>query len=195
MGRDKGLLKYHQQPHRRHLQRLLQPFCPGGVWLSGRAEQDPHNPDEPFLVDQWSGAGPISGLLAAFSHEPNAAWLAVACDFPFLSADTLGYLVEHRQPKVCVTCFLDQAANGPEALLSIWEPSSHEMLLKALARGQTSLRRILQDYAPSKIHLLRAPNPNELLNVNTPAEYEAARRALRPGHVLTRNSGETPAGR
>jgi molybdopterin-guanine dinucleotide biosynthesis protein A len=40
----------------------------------------------------------LAGLLAAFTHEPGCAWLAVAVDLPWISAGTLERLLKARDP-------------------------------------------------------------------------------------------------
>lgn len=49
-------------------------------------ERRPTLNDEQELGD----IGPASGLMAAYSTDPTATWLVVACDFPLLSPKTLG---------------------------------------------------------------------------------------------------------
>jgi molybdopterin-guanine dinucleotide biosynthesis protein A len=175
MHEDKSRLRYHQQEQRAHAAALLAPFCQD-VFVSCRPEQAAELPAGlPALPDQFLDLGPLSGILSAFRHDPNAAWLVVACDLPFLSAQTLQHLVAHRQPGRVATAFRSPDNEFPEPLITIWEPRSYPVLLQFLGLGYSCPRKALIN---SDIELLAAPVPQELRNVNTPAERDAARQEL-----------------
>ncbi|MCC3159809.1 NTP transferase domain-containing protein [Hymenobacter sp. 15J16-1T3B] len=177
MHEDKSLLRYHGLEQRAHAAALLAPFCED-VLISCRPEQAAGLPTglQP-LPDQFLDLGPLSGLLSAFRHDPNAAWLVVACDLPFLTEQTLHYLVEHRRPGRMATALQSPDNEFPEPLITIWEPRSYPLLLQMLALGYSCPRKTLIN---ADIELLPAPAPLELRNVNTPAERDAARQALAP---------------
>ncbi|WP_303309848.1 NTP transferase domain-containing protein [Hymenobacter sp. BT730] len=173
MQADKSRLRYHQQEQRTHAAALLAPWCQE-VFISCRPDQvaDIPNGLQP-LPDQFLDLGPLSGILSAFRHNPNAAWLVVACDLPFLSENTLHYLVEHRQAGRMATAFQSPENEFPEPLITIWEPQSYAALLRFLALGYSCPRKALIN---SDAALLMAPAPQELRNVNTPEERAAAER-------------------
>jgi molybdopterin-guanine dinucleotide biosynthesis protein A len=99
----------------------------------------------PVLRDQPGAEGPMAGLLAAFRHAPDAAWLVLACDLPFIHPGLLARLVERHETEptlpfiACAT-----AADGqPEPLCAIYGPSAGPILARHAARGQFSPRRIM----------------------------------------------------
>ena len=51
------------------------------------------------IVDTHENLGPIAGIIAAQAKHPDAAWLVLACDLPFLDASTLKHLLWARQPQ------------------------------------------------------------------------------------------------
>ncbi len=171
MGRDKSLLTYHNKPQREHLTELLNPFCDTVFW-SINAEQATilERNDQPVIVDAFDIVGPLNGILSAFQHNPNVAWLVVACDMPLLTSQSLDVLVKGRNPEKPATAFYDSDGRFPEPLLSIWEPAIEPVLQNALALGNQSPRRILM---LADCALLTAPNVQELLNINDPAEQKA----------------------
>ena len=176
MQTDKSRLRYHGAEQRQHVATLLAPFCEE-VFVSGRAEQLTDLPTPlRALPDQFLGLGPMGGLLTAFRHDPNAAWLVVACDLPFLTAPSLGRLLAGRDAGRVATAFRDPATGWPEPLVALWEPRAYGVLLGALGQGRSCPRKVLINADPA---LLDPGAPAELRNVNTPDERAAAERELR----------------
>ncbi|GAA4051056.1 hypothetical protein GCM10022409_42270 [Hymenobacter glaciei] len=175
MHTDKGALHYHRHDQRQHTADLLAEFCPD-VRVSVRPDQASDLP--PGLValpDTFLNLGPLGGILSAMQADPNAAWLVLACDLPFLTRDTLEYLVTNRQPARMATSFRSPWDEFPEPLVSIWEPRSYGQLLRFLSLGYACPRKALIN---SDIELLAPPLPGELRNVNTPEERAAATQEL-----------------
>jgi len=163
MGRDKGLIVYQDLPEREAAARRLQPFC-ARVFLSLNAEQAANaNPDFPFFVDEIPGGGPLSGLLTAFRHHPDHAWLTLPCDLPFLTENTIRFLVEGRNRQRVATAF--RGADGwPEPLVAIWEPAARSLLQTAFGRGDGPRRVLIE----TETWLLDPPHFAEFRNVDTP---------------------------
>ncbi|GAB2852981.1 NTP transferase domain-containing protein [Hymenobacter ruber] len=175
MQTDKGALHYHGLDQRQHTAALLAEFCPD-VRVSVRPDQAADLPAGlTALPDTFLNLGPLGGILSAFQADPNAAWLVLACDLPFLTRDTLEYLVTNRQPARMATSFRSPWDEFPEPLVSIWEPRSYGQLLRFLSLGYSCPRKALIN---SDIELLAPPAPAELRNVNTPAERAAATQEL-----------------
>lgn len=170
MQQDKGSLHYHGTDQRTHVYQLLQPLC-DEVYVSCNAGQVAQVTAGklPYLEDRFLNLGPKGGILTALQFNPDVAWLAVACDLPFLSAQTLQYLVQHRDPTQMATAFYDSEGRFPEPLVTIWEPRSYPVLLQFLSLGYSCPRKALIN---SQVKLLTVPNVQELRNVNDPAAYE-----------------------
>jgi molybdopterin-guanine dinucleotide biosynthesis protein A len=172
---DKGQLVYHSKPQREHMGDVITGFCEA-TFLSCRFDQvDALAAEYPPLFDTFFDLGPMGALLSAFRSDPNAAWLSVACDLPFLDEKTIDYLVNNRNPSAIATAFKSPENEFPEPLVAIWEPKSYPVLLQFMAQGHSCPRKVLIN---SKVHLLDAPNPLALKNVNTPEEFDEAIRLL-----------------
>jgi molybdopterin-guanine dinucleotide biosynthesis protein A len=177
MQTDKGRLRYGPtgREQREVAAALLAEVCQD-VFVSCRAEQAAELPAglQP-LPDTFLGLGPLGGILSAFRHDPNAAWLVLACDLPFLTAETLRQLVTGRQPGRLATAFQSPGNEFPEPLITIFEPRAYPELLRFLGLGYSCPRKMLIN---SDVEVLPTPNSEALRNVNTPAEREAAQQAL-----------------
>lgn len=178
MGMDKSGLDYHGKSQRKHLLDLIQPFC-SQAFLSCNSRQAPALKDKyPIIEDTFFGLGPMGGILSAFRADPNAAWLILACDLPYLSERTIQYLLDHRNPSKVATAFMDTDGVFPEPLITIWEPKSYPLLLQYLGQGYSCPRKVLIN---TDVKVVEAPSKKELFNANRPEEYAAAIKELRNG--------------
>ncbi len=174
MGVDKAGLTYHGKPQSQILVDILR-RCNTPPHVSCRAEQavdfrtDLAAEDVPIIADTFLELGPFGAILSAFRHDPNAAWLVVACDLPLLDAETLAFLIKNRNLSAVATAFKSPQSvdSFPEPLITIWEPRAYPILLSFLAQGTSCPRKVLIN---SAIELLNAPNNEALMNVNTPEE-------------------------
>jgi molybdopterin-guanine dinucleotide biosynthesis protein A/molybdopterin converting factor small subunit len=182
MQRDKATLSYHDGKTQlewamglvgSHAERTFVSVRPG--------QDDPVRARFEQIVDTQEGLGPIGGIVAAQAHHPDAAWLVVACDLPFIDNSTLEYLLAERDPARQGTAFRSGHSGHPkhhglpEPLCAIYEPSSRAAILAQIATGTTCPRKFLIN-ADTK--LLDQPNPRALDNVNTPEEYGSAMASL-----------------
>ena len=190
MGTDKGKIDYHGKPQRDFIAEILMAH-PDKVGrglniephFSIRAEQAAEFPEnQKVIADTFLELGPFGAILSAFRHDPNAAWLVVACDLPLLDAEALKYLIENRNPNKIATTFRSpESAEGfPEPLITIWEPKSYAILLQFMAQGISCPRKVLIN---SDVLVLDAPLPHALMNVNTLEEKEKAINYLSRGVV------------
>jgi molybdopterin-guanine dinucleotide biosynthesis protein A len=176
MQTDKGSLRYHGTDQRQHTAALLAEFCTE-VHVSCRPEQAAELQAAGLqpLPDTFLGLGPLGGLLSAFQADPNAAWLVLACDLPYLTRETLQFLVENRQPGRAATAFQSPWNDFPEPLITIWEPRSYGQLLRFLSLGYSCPRKALIN---SDTAIIQPPVPGDLRNVNTPEERAEAENEL-----------------
>jgi molybdopterin-guanine dinucleotide biosynthesis protein A len=181
MRADKALLDYHGKPQLEWMAELIAPYCMS-VHASLRAAQarEPVRAGLPSLVDAREDAGPIAGILAAQEHDPDAAWLVVACDLPFLDARTLDHLIARRAPASVATAYRSAHDGLPEPLCAIWEPASHALVAAAVAQEKYCPRALL---AASRATLLDLPDAGALDNVNTREEWASARTRLGVGET------------
>ncbi len=185
-GSDKAAVVLHQQPQLDFLTDLLGELL-SEVFVSIRAEQggEPLRAGHPQIHDIYQGFGPAGGLLAAHAHDPDCAWLVVACDMPLLRADIIRELLKQRDPARAATAYAS-GDGEPEPLCAIYEPATlasfrstikAELGLAADVSAARDLRvpgpkRLLRD-ADTK--LIRVSSESGLQSFNTPDELAAIR--------------------
>lgn len=169
MGQPKSLINYHGQPQYLFLQELLKQYCET-VFVSCKPEQEhwfspfPTLPDNSFFGD----IGPMGGVLSAFEVY-DGPWLVVGCDYPYLRAEDLEWLLKQRDPEKLATVFEHPESHLPEPLIGVYEPSAGVRIREWQANGQSSLRRFLQSEKVEKV----APLGVECLrSVDDPEEKE-----------------------
>ncbi len=117
--------------------------------------------------------GPLAGILAAFDREPNAAWLVMACDLPFVTPEVLINLVSARREDLAFRAYASSSDGLPEPLCAIYEPAAREILQSHAAKNHLCPRHILIE---EKAPLLELPQTHReaLENMNSPEDIAAA---------------------
>ena len=179
MQRDKAALEYGGSTQLERVFQLARAHCEA-CFVSVREAQlhDPLRKAYPLIVDRVPGEGPIVGIRSAFLQHPDVAWLILACDLPFLSAQALDTLKAERDPTVLATAYLSAYDEKPEPLAAIWEPAAAAALSAYQQDGGHCPRKFLMRHP---VKLLGAAGNRALDNVNTPEEYAAAQVALKVG--------------
>lgn len=162
MGADKSLMIYHGAPQRDYLFGLLGGYC-HEVFTSCRRDQQVPSHLNP-LYDSYGMAGPMNGILSAFQYK-NCAWLVIAVDMPFISAEAIEVLLEGRERNRLATCFMNPESRQPEPLLTVWERGSFPFLAKFAESGRTSPRGFLKTHS---VKMIDPPDSKILVNVNFP---------------------------
>lgn len=133
------------------------------------------------VPDIYPERGPLGGIHAALSATATTLNLIVAVDLPYLTPQFLRYLIhEACASQAMVT--LPRAAGGFQPLCAIYQKSFVELAEKSLQAGRNKIDPLFVNVP------LRTLEEHELLfhgfgpamfgNVNTPEEWEKARRAL-----------------
>ena len=169
MGHDKGLINYHGLPQREHLFQLLQDQLNIPTNVSVRPDQA-NEIKQPIIEDRLTGMGPFGAIVSAFLHDPNAAWLVVACDLPYLDRNVIEYLIENRNPSADATSFLNETTGFPDPLVTIFEPKIYPRFYEFLTLGYTCPRKVLIN---SNAHVIEPEHSRWLQNVNTPEELSS----------------------
>jgi len=167
-------MDYYGMPQREYVLKLLKAFT-AEAYISCKPGQI-EDALIPVIEDHYAGMGPFGGILSAFQFDPNAAWLVVACDFPLLDHDAIGQLIRDRDTSSIGTSFLDEHTLMPEPWITILEPRIYPLLQEYHSKGKSSLRGVLVDYNST---VIRAENPDILLNANTPEEAAQIKKMIR----------------
>ncbi len=176
MKKDKAALKFHGKPQTEYVFELLSPLCEK-VFISSRKEQAATYKKYPQIHDlkKFSGKGPLAGILSAMAKYPQAAWLVLACDLPFVDQKTLKHLLRYRNSSKIATAYRSRFNDLPEPLCAIYEPKAQRRLLSFLKRDIRCPRKILINSNP---RLLKLKNKKALDNINTPEEFRTAQASL-----------------
>lgn len=175
MGQDKSQLVYYEDPHELHLAKICAAL---GLetYISKKDATTSERYGFPVLADRLVGLGPFGAICSAFLLDPNAAWLVIACDMPFLDQATLEQLIAHRSPSHFATAIKSAAKPFPEPLVSIYEPKAYPRLLAMLTQGVTCARKFLIN---SHVELLELVDDRPLSNINTREEFEAIKEKMK----------------
>jgi molybdenum cofactor guanylyltransferase len=190
MQRDKAALEYAGQSQLERAARLLEPLV-ARLFVSVRPDQlqDPQRARYACIADRQPDLGPIGGLHAALHAHPQAAWLVLACDLPFLDAATLQQLIAARDPLRLATAFRSSHDGKPEPLCAVYEPHARAAIDNWIAGGERCPRGFL---AQADVALLDLRAPQALDNINTAAEYREARGRLGAADVAPAGTAPGP---
>jgi molybdopterin-guanine dinucleotide biosynthesis protein A len=140
----------------------------------------------PCIADQWPGEGPLGGIVtaleAAAKSREEAAWnLIVGCDMPFLTREWLAYLVE-RATASSSEVVVPKSSLGLEPLCACWRTDAAASLRRAFEQGTRKITEAMKHLRMEILddtHGKRFDSAGRLFwNMNTPADYEQARRIL-----------------
>jgi len=172
MGRDKAAIVIAGSKLLDRAVALLIPHIPH-VHVSVRPDQaqDSVRRNYPLIVDALTGIGPAAGLIAAHEKYPDAAWLVVACDMPFLSEHEIAALLAARGPGKAATAWRVAGQEDAEPLCAIYEPGTLAAFAAHLkSGGNPSPKAWLRS---SDTHLLSAESSRNLLSVNSAADIDS----------------------
>jgi molybdopterin-guanine dinucleotide biosynthesis protein A len=139
-----------------------------------------------LVDDHWPGEGPLGGIISALmdAHTRNRehAWcLIVGCDMPFLTREWLTYLKD-RTSTSGAAVVAPQSALGLEPLCACWHTSATGKLQYSFEDGirkvTDAMKRVSMEVVEES-EWRRFDKAGRLFwNMNTPAEYEEARRLI-----------------
>lgn len=164
------------------LVRVYRNVSPGRpTWLATKGALAPEIDaliDAPQVVDRWPLRGPLSGLLSTMS-EMRTEWVfAVAGDAPFVDAAFVDSLAAYLTPAIdAVIPMHDQDAKRIEPLASLYRREAFLREGTPVLLGGKGVLRLVIDRLNVRFVPVRDERP--FTNVNTPADYERVRGALR----------------
>lgn len=184
MRRDKATLVYHGRSQLEAAFDLLAAVTER-CFVSVRPDQvnDPLRQRFPQIVDRHEGLGPLAGILAAQHTHPQAAWLVLACDLPFLDTASLEHLIAHRDRAALAAAYRSAHDGLPEPLCAIYEPESAAALADYAAAGRSCPRKFLIERQAT---LVEPVDIRALDNVNSTREYWESMHTLAPDHSSLR---------
>ena len=177
MGQDKTQINYYGKSQLAYTVDLLEDnLLPAFVSL---AEGQDLN-DYQVIQDKFVGLGVFGAICSAFMEDPNKAWFVLATDLPFVNNDLIKKLLRHRNPSKVATTVKGRSKEFVEPIITIYEPKAYPILLNYLSQGYSCPRKALIN---SDVEIIEV-NDDLIRNVNTPKEYEEARREISEKHNL-----------
>jgi molybdenum cofactor guanylyltransferase len=187
MGKEKGLLDFDGQPLIVRIASLVEPLVSSvtavgprrGYAILGLQVIE----DQQFAGANESGRGlgPLAGIVSALTATQTDWNVILACDLPYLTREWLDWLLactmnSERQ------IVMPRTARGPEPLAAVYRRECAKPILAALQRD---IRKVTDAVAQLRIEYIPEGNWRHidmhgrvLRNMNTPEDYEEARRWL-----------------
>jgi len=167
MGRDKARLALDGRILIEILISRARPFFHEIILLSGG---NSYHTEIRQLDDTMIAAGPLGGLLSALidaSGRGHSYMAMVPVDLPFFSIKSFQSLSE-SEPPINVDAVIAKAGEEVQPLAGIF----HIRLATELDAYLAMDKRRVQGFVSGIKHNFFSTDPKELLNVNTPAEYQ-----------------------
>lgn len=169
MGKDKSQLRYFGKPQKEAAKELLE-----NQGLKTFYSVRKTTKIENEISDTFLNLGPFGGICSAFQKDPNAAWLVLATDVPFVNNKIIQLLLKHRNPSKVATAIKGKGKEFVEPLITIYEPKAYPILLQFLAQGYSCPRKMLIN---SEVEIVEVDD-HFIKNINTPEEFEAVKKEL-----------------
>ena len=176
MGRDKSILDYYGVSQYEHVYKLLLPFCEK-VFLSCNESQAATIPAIfPLIIDlpEYKNTGPIAGLASAFTQYPEASFLMLGCDYPFLGGAEIEQLINARDPQYKAVSY-SVSEEFYEPLMTVYERDISQHLNENISEKQYSLNQLLKQV---KAKIVVSERPERLQSVDTIEAYEMAKKRI-----------------
>ncbi len=170
MGTDKSQLEYFGKPQKEYVKELLET---NALKTYYSVQNDAGNENE--IHDAFLNLGPFGGICSAFQKDPNAAWLILATDVPFVNDELIKLLLEKRNPSKVATAIKGKGKEFVEPLITIYEPKAYPILLQYLAQGYSCPRKTLIN---SDVEIVEVDD-DLIRNINTPKEFEQVKEELK----------------
>ena len=171
MGTDKSMLNYHGQPQRYHLYEMLNGLCEH-VFISCNKEQAANIPDKYAVIvdnEQYGDIGPMAALLTAFDKYPDASFLVVGCDYPYLQKEELKRLIEVSLQSNKPTSLYNVEAKLIEPLMSVYQHDIKYQLEQNFKQNKYSLRMLLEDV---NAHVIEPLNYMSIISIDNLQQYQ-----------------------
>ncbi len=169
MGHDKSELNYFGKPQKNFAKELLE----NNNLETFYSVQNSSDKEEE-ISDKFINLGPFGGICSAFQKDPNAAWLVLATDVPFVNEEIIQLLLKHRNPSKVATAIKGKGKEFVEPLITIYEPKAYSILLQYLAQGYSCPRKMLIN---SDVEIVEIDD-SFIRNINTPEEFKVAKNEI-----------------
>ncbi len=194
-GVDKSLVELDGKSMLQRTCELIGSVCKS-VRIVAPDDRYPNAP-APVIADKWPGEGPLGGIVTALYHsdgfsralqgartaglDERSFCLIVSCDMPFLTREWLVWLCD-RAAISKAEVIVPKSKNGLEPLCACWRTDTARAVQRAFDGG---VRKVTEAMKRLRMEVLdesawkRFDSDGRLFwNMNTPEDYEEARRVL-----------------
>ena len=193
-GTDKALVQLEGKTMLQRTGELLASVCHDVtiVAAAGKYADAPW----PVIADRWPGQGPLGGILTALhrlsetdsrdktpelERDPCSFALILSCDMPFLTKEFLRFLTD-RALSSEAAIIVPEASGRLEPLCACWCSASVAAIQAAFDAGSRKVTEAMKHVSMEVLDesaWKRFDTDGRLFwNMNTPADYEEARRIL-----------------
>lgn len=174
MGRPKALLPFNGEPLIVHIVRALQNLFPDIVVVAAPDQELPRLPAT-LVRDEVPFQGPVGGIYYGLKAAAGKFCFVTSCDVAFLNFSLIAHLLSKISHHDVVVPFWE---NRFQPLHAVYRRSVLPLLKEQLRRGELRPIFLYDKVRTRKIGAaeIRRFDPEGLsfLNMNTPADYEAA---------------------
>ena len=184
MGTPKAWLSFGRETLLARVARIMSEAVRPIIVVAAPGQDVPPLPREIEIVrDRNAGCGPLEGIatgLKVIAERADAAFVA-SCDLPLLQAAFVRHVV--AQLDDAHVAAVPRVAGFPQPLAGVYRTALCQPLDERIAAGRLSVRDFLATIPTRWLDdaELRAVDPElqSLVNINCPADYEAALRRVK----------------
>jgi molybdenum cofactor guanylyltransferase len=187
MGKPKALLDFGSEPLIIRIARTIEPLV-SSVTAVGPSQRYAtlglHQiEDQQFGIadERGKSPGPLAGIASALSASQTEWNLVLACDLPYLSREWVDWLLA-RTKVSSAQIIMPRTEGGPEPLAAVYRRECAEVIIAELHRG---VRKVTDALGQSRTEFVTEgewrqidPDGRVLRNMNSPEDYEEARKWL-----------------
>lgn len=171
LGRDKARVEIDGRSLLQRALSLAAEFC-SRTYCVGR-EVQVQGVTARWMLDEIPGMGPMGGIITALK-KLDSPCLVLACDLPYLNGKVIHRLIRHRNAygrDRHITTYHREGTSYIEALVSIYEPRSLDLLTASMSRGCYQLSRAIP--FENRCHIAYGPHEEKyFFNVNYPRDLD-----------------------
>ncbi len=173
MGRPKALLPVGATTLVEYLVERLAPSFDEVLVSAREADQLPAGLRDRLVRDLHLGQGPLAGIEAGLAAARHDVLFALACDIPNLSPELAGRLVAESAGHDAA---VPRVGGRPQPAAAAYRRSAAAAVAASLGAGRLRVTDTLEELDVRWVDDL---DPEQLWNMNTPADYQVFLDAMR----------------
>src|SRR6266404_3766226 len=187
MGRPKALLVLGGETMIERQVRLLRAVA-GNVFVAGWQGKSSTSRlpgilrELSLLPDELPGRGPLAGIYTGLKKARTEYNLFLGCDMPFVDSDFLEFLCARALDTAADVTVPKSRQRWLIPVCAVYRRRAREVIRKSLEAGENKITRFFPrvrcEVIPWRVIARAGFGPAVLDNINTPQDFEAARKRL-----------------